>query len=362
MNPRRLRALIIKESLQVIRDPSSILVAFILPLILLFLMGYALSLDVKKIPLAIITNSNSEAAQKLVASFTHSKFFKVSIGQISKPYVTMMEDGTIRALIHIDAEFGKNAQYNIQVISDGSEPTIAGMTQKYCYGIIQLWAKESIPRPMNTISVESHYWFNPPLSSRYFLLPGSIAVVMTLIGTLLTALVVAREWERGTMEALMATPTSMIELIIGKLFPYFILGMGSMLLCFFVAYFWYEIPFLGSFWMLLVLSATYLLTALSIGLLISTIAKNQFVAAQASILIGFLPAFLLSGFLFEIQNMPVWLQTLTYIFPARYFVESLQTLFLVGNIYEIFLFDIAVMAAISVLLLLLIVQKSKKEL
>lgn len=362
MNFRRLRALVIKESLQIIRDPSAILVAFILPLILLFLMGYAVSLDAKRIPLAIVSNSNSEAAQKLIASFMHSKSFNVVVGKTSNTYLDMMERGSIRALIHIDANFAKNGNYTIQIITDGSEPSIAGMSQKYANGIIRLWGEEMTYNQDKKINVESRYWFNAPISSRYFLLPGSIAVIMTLIGTLLTALVVAREWERGTMEALMATPSSMIEIIVGKLFPYFILGMGSMLLCFVVAYFWYEIPFMGSFWILILLSAVYLFSSLSIGLLISTLAKNQFVAAQTSIIVGFLPAFILSGFLFEINNMPQWLQTLTYIFPARYFVESLQTLFLAGDIYDIFIVDIIGMSLISTLLFTLIVKKSLKGL
>jgi ABC-2 type transport system permease protein len=180
--------------------------------------------------------------------------------------------------------------------------------------------------------------------------------------TILTALVIAREWERGTMEALMATPATMSEILIGKLIPYFILGMFSMLLCFIVAYFWYEIPFMGSFFILIILSSIYLFSSLSIGLLISTLAKNQFVAAQMSLIVGFLPAFILSGFLFEIGNMPQWLQYITSIIPARYFVESLQTIFLAGNIYEIFIFDAFIMILISALLFAFVLKKSKKAL
>lgn len=362
MNGKRFKALLIKESLQIIRDPSAILIAFILPLILLFLMGYAVSLDAKNIPLGIVSKSNNEASQKLIAAFKGSNFFTVSLGKNKTAFIQKIQEGELRGLLAIDEDFGKNGTYKIQLLADGTEPNTAGFVQNYANGVITLWAQNTGITEGNAVQVESRYWFNPPLSSRYFLLPGSIAVVMTLIGTLLTALVVAREWERGTMEAMMATPASMIEIVVGKLVPYFVLGMGSMVLCFTVAYFWYAIPFQGSLWMLFVLSGFYLFPALSIGLFISTAAKNQFVAAQVSIIAGFLPAFLLSGFLFQIENMPTWLQIATHAVPARYFVESLQTVFLAGDIYAIFFKDIAGMLIIGTIVFLLVLKKSKKGL
>lgn len=360
MNIRRMKALVFKEALQVVRDPSAILIAFILPLILLFLMGYAVSLDTKKIHVAIVSKSDSGASQKLIQSFIYSKSFNVEIGTNADSYLDMMQRGKIKALIQLSDDFGKNGIYKIQIITDGSEPNTAGMVQNYANGVIKLWSQDLNNESKKTINIDSRFWFNPPVSSRYFLLPGSIAVVMTLIGTLLTALVVAREWERGTMEALMATPASMVEIIVGKLVPYFVLGMSSMLLCFFVAYYWYEIPFLGNFFILTILSVAYLFPALSIGLLISTLAKNQFVAAQVAIIAGFLPAFMLSGFLFEIGNMPKGLQVVTHIIPARYFVESLQTVFLAGDIYSIFIADIIGMLTIGSFFFALIIKKSKK--
>ncbi len=362
MNLKRLKALTYKESLQVFRDPSSILIAFILPLILLFLMGYAVSLDARKIPIAIISKSNSELSQKLISSFISSNFFEVDLSKNKDIYLEQMQKSKIKAILTLNNDFGKNSKYDIQIITDGTEPNGAGLAQNYISAVIKLWAKANNIYNKENIILESRYWFNPPLSSRYFLLPGSIAIIMTLIGTLLTALVIAREWERGTMEALMATPATMSEILIGKLIPYFILGMFSMLLCFIVAYFWYEIPFMGSFFILIILSSIYLFSSLSIGLLISTLAKNQFVAAQMLLIVGFLPAFILSGFLFEIGNMPQWLQYITSIIPARYFVESLQTIFLAGNIYEIFIFDAFIMILISALLFAFVLKKSKKAL
>lgn len=362
MNVRRLRALVVKESLQVVRDPSSILIAVVVPLILIFLMGYAVSLDAGKIRIAFVSHSDSDAARTLLQSFMYSKEFEVEVGKHMEAYLDELQDGKVRAIVHLRENFGHDRRYPIQIIADDTEPNTAGLVQKYAGGVIGLWSKTMTRQPDTGITVASRYWFNAPVSSRYFLLPGSIAVVMTLIGTLLTALVIAREWERGTMEALMATPASMLEIIIGKLVPYFVLGMGSMLLCFSVAYFWYDIPFRGSFPILLLLSATYLYPSLSIGLLISTLAKNQFVAAQAAIIAGFLPAFILSGFLFEISNMPSWLQVITHLIPARYFVASLQTIFLAGNIPEIFIANMIGMIAIGSFFFILILKKTRKGL
>ena len=362
MKFQRFYALLKKESLQILRDPSSILIAFILPLILLFLMGYAVSLDAKHISIGIVSKSNSKASQTLIYSFVGSKFFDVKLGKNKNEFMQKMQSGDLKALMTLDNNFGKNHNYKVQILIDGSEPNTAGLAQKYAIGVVTSWAQNENIIQQKGIQIESRYWFNTPLSSRYFLLPGSIAVIMTLIGTLLTALVIAREWERGTMEALMATPASMIEIIIGKLVPYFILGMSSMLLCFLISYCWYHIPFEGSFIWLVILSALYLFPALSIGLFISTVAKNQFVAAQASILTGFMPVFFLSGFLFQIENMPSWLQIITYIIPARYFVEALQTLFLAGDIYQTFFKDALGIFLIGLLFFLLILKKTKRGL
>jgi ABC-2 type transport system permease protein len=362
MNSRRLKALLIKETLQIVRDPSSILIAVIIPFVLLFLMGYAVSLDARNIPLGIVSHSNGDASGRLVSSFLGSKYFEVDVSKNKTEVLDGIQKGKIKAMLFIDENFGKNNIYKIQIITDGTEPSIAGLASNYAAGVIELWAQSLGIVRDGQIDIESRYWFNPPVSSRYYLVPGSIAIVMTLVGTLLTALVIAREWERGTMEAMMATPASMNEIIVGKLIPYFFLGLGCMLLCFLVAYLWYEIPFVGNFLLLLAISALYLFPALSIGLLISTAAKNQFVAAQVALIAGFLPAFLLSGFLFEIENMPQFLQILTHIIPARYFVDSLQTIFLAGNIYQILIYNMIGMIIVGAFFFILVLKKTKKGL
>lgn len=362
MKLKRFLAIVQKESLQVSRDPSTILIAFILPLLLLFLMGYAVSLDAKDIKIGIVSKSNSHLASELISSFRGSNYFIVDEGKNKEYYKELMQKGDIKALLEIGSNFGEDGTFKIQLLVDATEPNLASFVQKFSSAVVSSWAKQNSIVFSNGISIESRYWYNPKLLSQYFLLPGSIVVVMTLIGTLLTSLVIAREWERGTMEALMATPASMSEIIIGKIVPYFFLAMGSLILCFLIVYFWYQIPFYGSLTILFLMGACYLIPSLCFGLLISVLAKNQFVAAQVALVASFLPAMLLSGFLFEIENMPIVLQYITYIVPAKYFVSSIQTLFLAGNVPEIFIKSFIGIFVLGGLLLIVILKKSKKSL
>ena len=365
---RRFNALFLKETFQIIRDPSSILIAVVLPLILLFLMGYAISLDSKNIPVGIVVEKSSKYTQSLVDSFKQSPSFNVLVSQNKREFKELIQKGEIRSIIVIPSTFAKDLALNsvkIQIIADGSEPNIVGYVQKYSNEIWQNWLqqegfdkKSAIP----IVDIKTRYWFNAPLLSSYFLLPGSIAIILTLIGTLLTALVVAREWERGTMEAIMSTPITIVELLLGKLLPYFVLGMVSLVICVFITLHWFEIPFRGSYLLLFLTSAVYLFPALSLGLLISTLAKNQFVAAQASLIVGFLPALLLSGFIFQISSMPHWLQYITHIIPARYFISILQTLFLAGDIYSVIIPNLIAMFILGSIFFIIILKITRKRL
>jgi len=229
MKFNRFKALFVKESLQIIRDPSAILIAVVLPLILLFLMGYAISLDSKNIPVGVVIEKNSKYSTSLLSSFYNSKSFSVEVNNDRRYFEKKMQEGKLRAIIIIPATFAKDiakGKPSIQILADGTEPNTAGYVQKYTNGLWQNWLEqEGLNKKQKNvqIKIESRYWFNAPLLSKYFLLPGSIAIVLTLIGTLLTALVVAREWERSTMEAMMSTPITIAELIIGKIMPYFVL-------------------------------------------------------------------------------------------------------------------------------------------
>jgi ABC-2 type transport system permease protein len=212
------------------------------------------------------------------------------------------------------------------------------------------------------VGLQPRFWYNEELESRNFLIPGSFAIIMTLIGTLLTALVVSREWERGTMEAMMSTPVSIVELVVGKLIPYYILGFFSLAICVGFSLLLYDLPLRGTFFTLALVSGIFLFSALGMGLLISTISKNQTVASQIALVVGFLPAFMLSGFIFEIASMPYWIQLLTYILPARYFVSSLLTIFLVGDVWRLIIYNAIPMIVMGLFLFIATARKTVKRL
>lgn len=368
---RRLRALINKEFYQIIRDPSSILISIVLPLILLFVYGFGVSLDMNHLRIGLVMEDTAPDAQSFAKSLMNSRYFEVKVARHRKEFDGEIIKGNIRGIVVIPSYFSqfRKRQDNIapiQVIADGSEPNTASFVQNYVASAWQNWLQQeaisSDLQGLPKVDTQTRFWYNEQLESRNFLMPGSLAIVMTLIGTLLTALVVAREWERGTMEALMATPVHISELIIGKLVPYYILGMLSMVICFVVSVFLYNVPFRGSLLLLALVSSVFLLAALALGLLISTLAKNQFVAAQAAMVSGFLPAFILSGFIFEISSMPPIIRTVTYFIPARYFVTSLQTLFLVGNVWKLILTNLFFMALFGLIIFIITAKKTVKRL
>jgi ABC-2 type transport system permease protein len=367
---RRFAALLRKESYQIIRDPSSILIAFVLPLILLFLFGYAVSLDATRTQIGVVLEAPTPGARDLAASFEASRYFDVRIDRDRRDFEEDLVLGRIKGIVVIPSTFAADHQKHgtpaqIQVVVDGSDPNTANFVANYSDGVLASWASlnaASTGAKPATINVQQRFWFNPELTSRFFLVPGSIAIVMTLVGTLLTALVVAREWERGTMEAIMATPVTAAELLAGKVLPYFILALISMTLCVLIAVFLFGVPFRGSIWALYALSAAFLCPALGQGLLISAATKNQFLASQLALLSAFLPGFLLSGFLFEIDSMPKIIQWISIIVPARYLIPSLQTVFLAGDIWPLFLRDIAIMLFEGAILLLLAARTTQKRL
>jgi len=365
---RRLFALVRKESFQAIRDPSSILIAFVLPLILLFLFGYGVSLDTSRTRIGLVTEAMTPLTQDLSASFQASRYFDVAIGRDRRLFEEDLVIGKVRGIVIIPAEFttrySAGNSPSIQVIVDGSDPNTANFVQNYAQGAVANWEQQrqaDVAKRNPAIAVEQRFWFNPELTNRNFLVPGSIAIVMTLVGTLLTSLVVAREWERGTMEAMMATPVTAVELLAGKILPYFLLGLTSMTLCVLLSVFLFGVPFRGSVAALYALSAAFLIPALGQGLLISTATKNQFLASQLALISAFLPAFLLSGFLFEINSMPQVIQWITFIVPARYLIPSLQTVFLAGDIWPMFGKAIFVMLTIGGIMFVLAARSTRKR-
>lgn len=360
---RRLAGLIRKESLQILRDPSSFLIAGVLPLLLLFIFGFGVSLDLKRVPVGVVIEWRSPEADSFLASFRNSRYFEVHLGRHRATFEHELVSGRLKGIVVLAADFsdrlGRGDTAPIQVLVDGSDPNTAALVQNYVQGLwgnllqqVAASRNDLMDRPKAAplVAAEPRVWFNPDLDSQYALLPGAVAIVLTLIGTLLTSLVIAREWERGTMEALLATPITPGELLAGKILPYFALGMGAMAVSVAATVFGFKVPFRGSIVALLAISSAYLAVMLSLGLLISTLSKNQFAASQAALIVGFLPAFELSGFIFEIDSMPAPVRLLASILPPRYFVSSLQTLFLAGDVMSVLLPNGLVLLAMAAVL------------
>ena len=365
---RRLAALVRKESLQAVRDPSTLLIAFVLPAVLLFLFAYAVSLDIRQVRIGVVVESPGAAAQELAAAFAATRYLDVTFARDRREVADRVAAGELRGFVVIPQDFEQrlidpHGASLLQVITDGSQPNTASFVANYAQGVLMTWrAGQAGASPAQAITLQPRYWFNAELESRRALVPGAIAIIMTIIGTMLTALVVAREWERGTMEAVMSTPASVAEILVGKLLPYFVLGMLSTMAATALAIFVFDVPLRGSLAALLLLSAVFMLPALGQGLLISSLARNQFLAAQIALFSGFLPAFMLSGFLFEIDSMPAPIRAITWLVPARYFVSSLKTVFLVGDQWAVFVPDLLAMAVIGVVLFALARRATRKNL
>jgi len=366
----RLRGMIRKESLQILRDPSSIAIAFVMPVILLLLFGYGVSLDAKHVRLALVVEQPDSNTASLTGAFAGTDYFVTvqynNIQQAEQSLVAHEVDGIVWLRNDFSAHLLTNGNAAIGVFVNGVDANQGRITEGYIQGVWQMWlasyARDQGHEVTVPVALEPRIWFNPAVRSRDFLVPGLIAVIMTLTGAMLTSMVVAREWERGTMEALMVTPIRIWEITLGKLLPYFILGMGGMLLSVAMALWLFDVPLRGSFWVLSLTAALYMMVALGMGLLISTVARSQFVAGQIALVATFLPAFILSGFIFQISSMPEPIQIVTHLIPARYFVAILQTVFLAGNIWPVLLANSAALFLMMLIFLGLARRKSRKRL
>jgi ABC-2 type transport system permease protein len=366
---RRVLALVRKEGRQVMRDPSSIAIGVVLPLLLIVLFGYGLSLDVTNVPVAVVLEDPSPEATELAARFQLSPYFDARLDTSMPLARQLMLERKVDAIVRIRPDFARRLSLGdseVQILVHGTDANRARIIQTYVQGAVGQWAvrraadgKDVLSGPVN---VQNRLWFNEANESRYFLVPGLIVLIMTLIGAMLTALVMAREWERGTLEALFVTPVRADEILLGKMIPYFVLGMIGLVLCIVSAKFLFHIPFRGSVSVMAGTSMLYLLVALGIGLLISAIVKNQFVASELALLVTFLPALMLSGFLFDLRSMPTPVWLITYVLPARYYVALLQTIFLAGNIWSVILPNAAVLACMAALLLFLTRRATQKKL
>ena len=366
---RRLIALTCKEVRQLLRDKSNLFVGLLLPLALILLFGYGLSFDVKDAPVAIVLEDRSPAAQEAIAGIGGSPY-------IVPVWVANMEDATtamrakqVEAILRVPIDFSQRraaGDAQIQLILNGADSTTASTIEAYVNGAIQTAARHMADRSGGAsaggIVLIQRTWFNEVGESTWYLVPGLLVLVMTLIGAFLTSLLIAREWERGTLEALFVTPVHPLELVLSKLAPYLAIGALDMVMCLLAARYLFEVPIRGSLLVIVAASLLYLIVALLIGLFISGVTRNQFAASQMALLASFMPAMMLSGFVFDLRNVPLVIQIVSQLLPATHFMELVKSLFLAGTIWPIVFKNCAILATYAVVLALLTTRTLRKKL
>jgi ABC-2 type transport system permease protein len=345
MSLTRLLAIARKEVVQIRRDTRSLMIVIVMPAILVILFGYGVNLDLKGLPVYVLDQEGSQQSQNLLKHFQSNEYFHVA--RVVSGYAELtraLDDGHAKMGLVIPWNFSQRLRdgrpVQIQALVDASDDNTANVLMGYAQAVVQGYSgqvqidwlrQRGLAMQPALMTVQTRTWYNEDLESSAFIIPGVLALVMSVIGAFLTSLTIAREWERGTMEQLISTPVTAMEIMLGKLTPYFVLGMLDTVISALIAIYWFQVPFRGSWWTLMAASALFMIVVLSMGFLISVIAKNQFAACQIALLITFLPAFLLSGFLFSIEQMPVALQWITRVFPARYYVSVLKKIFLKGT-------------------------------
>lgn len=368
---RRLRALCVKETRQILRDPSSGIIAFFLPLVLLVIFGYGINLDATAVRLGVLDEDGGADSSAFVRQLSGSPYFRVTVARDRTVLDRMLEDGEVRGYVALASDFSRRlgqpgGTAPVQVVTDGSEPNTANFVSAYVAGAWSEWqlsrARDRGATGAPPVSFETRQWFNPAAESRLYIIPGTITIIMTVIGAMLTSLVVAREWERGTMEALLASPVTRAELLLSKLLPYYALGMISMAVVTASAVFVLGVPFRGSVLVLFLVSTLFLLSVLGVGLLISSKLRSQFNSAQTALNVAFLPAVMLSGAFFEIASMPAAVRAVTYLLPPRYFVSALQTLFLAGDVWSVLRPNLLALGLAAALFLGLVARATTRRL
>ncbi len=355
-------ALIKKEFYQIIRDFSSILIAFVLPLMILFLYRYGVNLDTVKITLGIKNDDINPKLSTLVNSFNHSDYIKTRYFYSKDEMYKEIQNSRLKGAIILPNDFTRNLINNkkadVLVITDGSEANLANFVQSYCMSVLNLWLSQNSDFKFQTrkplINSDIRFWYNQDINSHFFILPGSLAITMNLIGMLLTALVISREWERGTIESLYATRITRMNFVIGKYVPYFILGMLSFIFNIFLCTVIFQIPFRGNIFILILVGGLYLFCCLGVGLTISSSYKEQFSSSQMALSFGLLPALMLSGLIYPISSMPKIFQYLTAILPPRYFIIFIQSEFMAGTIWKIVIINSIFLGILGILLFFLV--------
>lgn len=366
---QRLRALTVKETRQLLRDKSNLMVGLFLPVVLILVFGYGLSFDIKNAPVAIVSQDASPTALDVVAGFYLSPYFTVTRLRSMDEAQRLMRAGEVEAIVYLQSDFSRRlaaGNATIQVLVNGVDANRARVLEGFAQGAIGQWSMKrtaaGAAMPPPPVRLETRLWFNEANTSTHFLVPGLIVLIMTLNGALLTSLVMAREWERGTLESLFVTPINTGELIASKLIPYFGVGLAGLAMCLLAGKFLFFVPIRGSLLLIILISMLYLLVSLSLGLLISAATKNQFLASQIALITSFLPALMLSGFIFDLRSVPTIVRAIGAVLPPTYYVEALQTLFLAGNVSGLLIKDCAVLLVAAVVLFVLIRINTRKQL
>jgi ABC-2 type transport system permease protein len=365
-----------KEVLQIVRDARSLIIVVLMPAVLVLLFGYGVNLDLKGLPVYVLDQDGSQQSQDLLKHFQVSEYFHIARVVTGYPELTRaLDDGQAKMGIVIPWDFSQRLSDGrpvaVQALVDASDDNSANVLIGYSQAVVQgysaqiqidwLRARGFSIQP-SAMSVETRTWYNEDLESSAFIIPGVLALVMSVIGAFLTSLTIAREWERGTMEQLISTPVTAMEIMLGKLAPYFALGMLDTVISATIAIYWFHVPFRGSWVTLMGASALFMVVVLSLGFFISVLAKSQFAASQIALLITFLPAFLLSGFLFSIEQMPIALQWITRILPARYYVSALKDIFLKGTPASMLYAELIPLAVFAFVLALVATRSFHKRL
>jgi len=346
VNPRRILAIARKEFIQVRRDPRSLAIALLLPVMQMFLLGYGISLDITNIPTCIYDQEGSQHSQALLARFKASRYFRVvksvrDYGALRRA----IDGGDCQLGIVVPWNFSRQlsalGRSSVQAIVDATNDNTATLASGYAQSVVSAYAADDLePRFAGTrrqlgapqpLAVDSRVWFNEDLASRDFIIPGLVAMIMALVGALLTSLTLSREWERGTMELLISTPVTAMELMIGKLLPYFAIGLADAAFCVALAVGWFGVPFRGELWTLFLTTLLFLAVVLGIGYAISAAIRSQIGASQVALLLTMLPTAMLSGFSFPIDQMPAVIRAITYLVYSRYYVTIVKAVFLKGS-------------------------------
>ncbi len=376
MRAHRLFAVARKEVIQILRDGRSLGIVLILPIAMTLLFGYGVTLDINHIKTCVLNHDGSPASWDLVRRFQASDYFDVlTVADDHDELVALIDSSRCQFALVIPHDFARQLQaggaVKVQSLVDGTDDNTATIAINYAEAIVTSYSGEILTEFLarqgqsglaSPLTIEARTWFNEELVSQSFIIPGVIALVMAVVGTFLTALTVAREWERGTMEQLISTPVTPLEILLGKLAPYFVIGLFDTALCAGMGVWWFGVPFRGSVGTLFAASSLFLVVVLGIGFFVSVVAKTQMAASQASLIATFLPAFLLSGFLFAVEQMPAPIRLITHVVPAKYFVTILKGVFLKGATLETLRFEMFALTVFALVVALLATRSFQKRL